>query len=97
MPTGQIKGRLLRKITGQAHQFHRMEHPAANFLAVQTHLLGTESDLFIYIFFKNLVLRVLKTQPYLKAYTANLLAVLLTPNILAVHIDFTALGLYQAV
>ena len=74
-----------------------MEHPAANFFAVQSHLFGTESDLFIYIFFKNLVLRVLKTQPYLKAYTANLLAVLLTPNIRAVHIDFAALGLYQAV
>ena len=74
-----------------------MEHPAANFLAVQSHLLRTESDLSIYIFFKNLVLRVLKTQPYLKAYTANLLAVLLAPNIRAVHIDFAALRLYQAV
>ena len=56
-----------RDLVAQAGKFRRPADPAVDLLLSQLHVPGSESDVLVDRLLKQLVLRVLKYQPHLKA------------------------------
>ena len=66
LPAGELKGGLLQRFVGQTHEGGGGAHPAVNLRLVQSHVSGTEGDILIDGFLKQLVFRVLEHQAHLE-------------------------------
>ena len=95
LPAGKVEGRLLQQFLRKAHHPGRFPYPAVDLLFIKPHVAGTEGDVLIHRFFKQLVLRILEHQPHLKAHLSDLLGV--RPDVLSVEIDMPLRGLQQPV
>ena len=80
LAAGQVEGRLLQGVVGQAHKAGGLAHPAVHLGLVQPHVGGAEGNVPVHRLLKELVLRVLEHQAHLEAHLTG--ALLGAPNVL---------------
>ena len=95
LAAGELKRGAGENFVTQTGKSSSPTHPPVNFAFVQLHVAGSESNVLVHRFLKQLILRILKNQPHLE--TDGVGQFLAAPDILSLEENLTRGGTDQAV